>query len=81
MGLASLTKVSFQAAKPLLAEMMTCVQIKPSPSVTRALIEDDIEEVATLLTLRKEVFNLHLSFFTGEKPSTSASKVVSKARA
>lgn len=63
LGIASLTKISFDAAKPLLDEMLECVQIQPSPKVTRSLIDDDIEEVATLLTLRKEVFNLHLSFF------------------
>lgn len=73
LGLSSLSKVSFEAAKPLLDEMLTCVQIKPSANVTRALIGDDIEEVSTLLTLRKEVFNLHLSFFTAAEKSTSAS--------
>lgn len=72
LGIDSLTKLSFDAAKPLLDEMMACVQIQPSPKVTRALIDDDIEEVATLLTLRKEVFNLHLSFFTAGADPTSA---------
>lgn len=72
LGIGSLSKLSFDAAKPLLDEMMTCVQIQPSPKVIRALIDDDIEEVATLLTLRKEVFNLHLSFFTAGADPTSA---------
>lgn len=81
MGIGALTKVSFDAAKPLLDEMMTCVQIKPSQNVTRALIADDIEEVATLLTLRKEVFNLHLSFFTDGAGSTSDPESGSKTRA
>lgn len=71
LGIQSLTRISFDAAKPLLDEMMGCVQIQPSPKVTRALIEDDIEEVQTLLTLRKEVFNLHLSFFTAADESIS----------
>ena len=71
LGITSLTKLSFDAAKPLLNDMLACVQVRPSPNVTRVLIEDDIEEVATLLTLRKEVFNLHLSFFTGAGESTS----------
>lgn len=72
LGIASLTKVSFDAAKPLLDEMLDCVKIQPSPNVVRDLIGDDIEEVATLLTLRKEVLNLHLSFFTDGALSTSA---------
>jgi len=81
LGIQSLTRISFDAAKPLLDEMMGCVQIQPSPKVTRALIEDDIEEVATLLTLRKEVFNLHLSFFTEGAGSTSAPASTSPTRA
>lgn len=71
LGLAALTRVSFDAAKPLLDEMFSCVQIQPSPSVTRALIEDDIEEVATRLQLRKEVWNLHVDFSIAAGSSTS----------
>jgi hypothetical protein len=71
LGVSALTKVSFDAAKPLLDEMLSCVQIQPSPSVTRPLIEDDIEEVATRLRLRQEVFSLHTDFFTGAVASTS----------
>jgi len=81
LGIGALTKLSFDAAKPLLDEMMTCVQVRPSSNVTRALIIDDIEEVGTLLTLRKEVFNLHLSFFIPGNPSTSAPESGSKTRA
>lgn len=73
LGIGALTKISFDAAKPLLDEMLGCVQIQPSPKVTRALIDDDIEEVATLLTLRKEVLNLHMDFFTAADLSTSES--------
>lgn len=71
LGLAALTRVSFDAAKPLLDEMFSCVQIQPSPSVTRALIDDDIEEVATRLQLRKEVWNLHVDFSIAAGSSTS----------
>ncbi|TAL90903.1 MAG: hypothetical protein EPN62_00775 [Candidimonas sp.] len=71
-GIKALTKVSFEAAKPLMDEMLGCVQIQPSPNVTRALISDDIEEVATLIRLRKEVLSLHLDFFTVAGASTSA---------
>jgi hypothetical protein len=59
-------------AKPLFDKMMDCIQINPSPKVTRALIDDDIQEVATLLRLRKEILTLHLSFFTAAAPLTSA---------
>lgn len=70
LGIKSLTHVSFEAAKPLLDEMLECVQFQPSPKVTRALVETDIEEVATLLRLRKEVFALHLDFFINAAAST-----------
>ena len=38
----------------------------------RDLIEDDIEEVATRLRLRKEVLELHVDFSTAGAPQTSA---------
>ena len=78
-GWAGLALVSMQAlmgvrwpdAEPLLAEMMACVRIQPSPTnpeVVRDLVDggtdgDDIQEVATRVLLRKEVFLLHASFF------------------
>lgn len=64
MGLKAMGGLSWDVAKPLLDEMMTCVQIQPSPSqpVVRALIEDDIEEVATRIRLREEVITLHTGF-------------------
>lgn len=81
LGISALTKVSFDAAKPLLDEMFTCVQVQPSATVTRALIEDDIEEIGTRLRLRKEVFNLHTDFFTAAESSTSGQASASKTRA
>lgn len=73
-GYMSLLKIPFESAKPLLDDMMTCVQIMPMPNVKRPLIEDDIEEVATRLQLRKEVWKLHTDFFLGANESTSESK-------
>jgi len=64
MGIKAITKLPFDAAKPLLDKMMECVKIQPSPTVTRDLIQDDIEEVSTMLTLRKAIWNLHTDFFT-----------------
>ena len=60
-----LPRLSWEDAGPLLAEMFQCIVIIPDPSkpaVIRHLIEDDIEEVRTRLTLRKEVLELHLDF-------------------
>jgi hypothetical protein len=66
-GLKALSGVNFDDAEPLMDEMFSCITIMPDPSkpmVQRALIEDDIEDVSTRLFLRKEVFNLHIDFFT-----------------
>lgn len=73
-GLSGLTAVMISAfarsnwtdIKPLLDEMFTCIRIIPDPSkpsVTRALVETDIEDVGTRLKLREEVLGLHLNFF------------------
>ena len=73
LGLAALTKVQYDKAKPLIEKMMSCVIIQPSPEVVRELIPDDIEEVGTLLLLKKEVLLLHLDFFTTGGASILAS--------
>lgn len=80
MGLKAIAKLPFDSAKPLLDKMMGCIQIQPSPTVTRALISDDIEEVATLLQLRKQVLGLHMDFSMAATPSTLGSKPGQAAR-
>lgn len=78
LSLKALGGVTFSDAEPLLDEMMACVSIMLNPAkpdVVRALIEDDIEEIATRITLRKEVARLHVDFSTAAdllKSSTSA---------
>jgi hypothetical protein len=88
-GLHALAGVQFAEAEPLLDEMMQCVQIIPTPSrpeVKRALVEDDIEEISTLVTLRREILALHMGFLppavrsifsrpatTGDSPNTPTS--------
>lgn len=63
-GLKAITSCSFDDAEPLLDEMMQCVTIQPDAALdfTRATIEDDFEEVATLVQLRDRVFGLHVGF-------------------
>lgn len=66
-GVDLLSGLSWELAEPLLDEMFACIQIIPDPAkphVVRGLVEDDIEEVATRLRLRREVLNLHIDFFT-----------------
>ena len=73
-GYMNLLKIPFESAKPLLEEMMGCVQICPSPNIKRPLIEDDIEEVKTRLLIRKAVWDLHMDFFLDVDKSTSESE-------
>ena len=64
-GVNALALLPTHDLEPLLDEMMTCVTIKPDPrnaGLTRLLIEDDIEEVATRLRIRMEVVKLHVDF-------------------
>lgn len=73
-GLKAIAGLKWEVAEPLLAEMWECVQIMPDsgkPHVTRALIEQDIEEVATRLKLRMEVWKLHTGFLKAVAPSIS----------
>lgn len=73
-GLQALGRVPSAVAEPLLNELLTCVDAMPNPgnpAITRRLIDDDVEEVATLFRLQKEVLALHVDFFTAASPRTS----------
>lgn len=73
MGLRAFSGLSYDKLKPLLDEMMTCVQAMPDPrkpSVVMPLIVDThIEEIMTLVKLRTEVWNLHTGFLKAALPS------------
>ena len=73
-GFKALAKLKWEVAQPLLTEMFECVTIIPDPSkthVSRPLIPDDVEEIATRLHLRMEVFELHTGFSIAAGLSTS----------
>lgn len=73
-GLQALGRVPSAVAEPLLNELLSCVDAMPdpgNPAITRRLIDDDVEEVATLFRLQKAVLSLHVDFFTGASPLTS----------
>ena len=74
-GMAGLVKIALEAfgkihpddVKPLLDKMLECVKVMPDPAkprVIRPLDESDIEEVKTLITIRKAILDLHTGFFT-----------------
>lgn len=67
--------LNFVEFEPLLDEMMECVQVIPNPQddkIVRPLRDqyDDIEEVSTILQLRREVLLLHLGFLPAAVQST-----------
>ena len=77
LGMKSLSGLKWEVARPLLEEMLQCVQFIPDPSkthVVRALVESDIEEVMTRLKLRAEVFKLHTDFLQAVAPSPVAKR-------
>lgn len=66
LGIKALAAIKYEDAEPLLAEMMSCVKIVPNPqdnpNFVRDLVEDDIEEIATIVYLRSQIFELHTDF-------------------
>lgn len=74
MGIQAFGGIAWDRAEPLLAEMFTCIQIQPgqNTNVVRALIDDDIEEVATRIRLRIVTFDLHVGFSATAAQLTSA---------
>lgn len=68
-GLNLIGNISHDDADALMDKMLECVKFQPdnhklSP---RPLIETDIEEILTLINLRKEVFKLHADFLKAAK--------------
>jgi hypothetical protein len=64
-GVHKLRGVAWSDLEPLVDEMMTCVRFVPTPStpnVVRNIFPEDIEEIATLSFLRREVLKLHVDF-------------------
>lgn len=64
-GLKALAGVPPEQAKPLLDEMIGCVQMSIPAGAARKLMDGDIEDVKTRFTLRKAVLELHMGFSIG----------------
>jgi hypothetical protein len=87
LGFQALSHASFDDIQPLLNEMWQCVSVIPDmrhPQISRALMwagpdgeGADIDEVATMLKLRAEVFTLHSGFSLPGVGSTSSSSTIS----
>jgi len=66
-GLRALNSINFFDAEPLLDEILSCAQFIPKGEEPRGILEDDIEEVETLTSLKTQIFNLHTEFFTSRR--------------
>ena len=65
MGLTGLLGAKWEDVEPLMDEMMEEVQFLPdasNPNVKRKLFPGDIEDVRTLIQLRKAIWNLNTDF-------------------
>lgn len=74
-GVQALGRLPIELVKDIFDEMMGCVQIIPNPKVlnlARSLVDNDIQEVPTLMLLKMEVFELHTGFFEPGDLSTSS---------
>lgn len=68
LGLQLLFYIEPEVADGLLNTLTSCVFRRPdarNPAVEVPLLSDDIEDIATLTTLREAAFRLHIDFFTG----------------
>lgn len=68
LGIRALVGAPFSQTEPLYKELMDCVKIKEK-AVTRSITSDDVEEVATRMQLKDEVFKLHTGFSVADKLS------------
>lgn len=85
MGVKALSNVKYEYAESLYAELLKCVEYLgiQGDTVSRPLTEETadevIEEVTTLLLLRKEVLRLHFDFLSDGGNLTSVSREDKKA--
>lgn len=73
-GFRLLQGLNYDAIKPVLDDLMMCVQIivDKKSGIRRALVNEDIEEVKTIMTLRKMVIGLHVNFLDTEDTQNTA---------
>lgn len=75
-GLNMVAQLPVEEAEYLMGRMMDCVKVMPNDNnddVVRELVEEDIQDVATRVKLRAEVFKLHVDFIQAGKLLKSGS--------
>ena len=75
-GIKAMSGLKWEAAEPLLDEMLSCIQVMPeksNPSLIRPIvISVDIEELSTIIKIRAEIWKLHTDFLKAVTLSNSA---------
>lgn len=62
-GLKAILGTDWSETEPLIDELMSCVKsVQPAMPQGRPLVDEDLEEVKTLLMLKSEVLELHVGF-------------------
>jgi len=61
-GITALAKVPFEYSKPLMDQLLTCVEYVATANVSIPLDESHIEEPSTYFRLKVEAFKLHVAF-------------------
>ena len=81
LGVQTLGRIPYEMARPLLNEMMSCVQVITSSGAVRKAAAGEIEEFSTLLELRKQVIEVHTGFFEHVANSNLMSSLSAAAKA
>jgi hypothetical protein len=84
-GLKKLFSIEASLMRPLLSELMECVEFVPNPQkpqvkIGHPLFETQVEEVKTLLVLKWEVLKLHLDFSLAADLSESIGNTLEAAK-
>ena len=84
-GLKKLFAIDAASIKPLLSELMECVEFIPNPQKPQVKIgfpqfEGQVEEVKTLLMLKWEVLKLHMDFSQAADLSESLGSAMEAAK-
>jgi hypothetical protein len=84
-GLKKLFAIGSEQMRPLLAELMECIEFIPNPQKPQVkigypLFESQVEEVKTLLMLKWKVLSLHMDFSEADSLSESLGSALSAAK-
>ncbi len=74
LGLGLFSAVDYYDLEPLLKDLLKCVQIivDKKSMIMRELEDEDIEELSTIIELRKRALGLHINFSTAADTQNTA---------